>query len=173
MKNVKQNDNTKAGDFVLSFHRCDKQYLNYTLATLIGPQNFEKDRHFVIELSVKTTKRTQAINITSQVAHAIWEKEGSLLHIYTPHTTCGLLVNEEADPNVIRDIMASLDRMVPADCPYTHLEGNSDAHIKAVLTGSSVSIPLSGGTLKLGTWQGIFLMEFDGPRERKVVVTLI
>jgi secondary thiamine-phosphate synthase enzyme len=127
----------------------------------------------VIELSVRTTKRTQAINITSQVAHAVREKEGSLLHIYTPHTTCGLIINEEADPNVIRDIMESLDRMVPADYPYTHLEGNSDAHIKAVLTGSSVSIPLSGGVLKLGTWQGIFFMEFDGPRERKVVVTLI
>jgi secondary thiamine-phosphate synthase enzyme len=127
----------------------------------------------VIELSVKTTKRTQAVNITSQVAGAVREKEGSLVHIYTPHTTCGLIINEEADPNVIRDIMESLDRMVPADYPYRHLEGNSDAHIKAVLTGSSVSIPLSGGALKLGTWQGIFFMEFDGPRERKVMVTLI
>jgi secondary thiamine-phosphate synthase enzyme len=127
----------------------------------------------VIELSVKTTKRTQAVNITSQVAGAVREKEGSLVHIYTPHTTCGLIINEEADPNVIRDIMESLDRMVPADYPYRHLEGNSDAHIKAALTGSSVSIPLSGGALKLGTWQGIFFMEFDGPRERKVMVTLI
>jgi secondary thiamine-phosphate synthase enzyme len=127
----------------------------------------------VIELSVKTTKKTQAINITSQVAHAVREKEGSLLHIYTPHTTCGLIINEEADPNVIRDIMESLDRIVPTDYPYRHLEGNSDAHIKAVLTGSSVSIPLSGGALKLGTWQGIFFMEFDGPRNRKVMATLI
>jgi secondary thiamine-phosphate synthase enzyme len=127
----------------------------------------------MIELNVKTTKRTQAINITSQVAHAIREKEGSLLHVYTPHTTCGLIINEEADPDVIRDIMAALDRMVPNDYPYAHLEGNSDAHIKAVLTGCSVSIPLSGATLKLGTWQGIFFMEFDGPRERKVTVTLI
>jgi secondary thiamine-phosphate synthase enzyme len=127
----------------------------------------------VIELNVKTTKRTQAINITSQVTHAIREEESGLLHIYTPHTTCGLIINEEADPNVIRDIMAALDRMVPADNPYTHLEGNSDAHIKAVLTGSSVSIPLSGGALKLGTWQGIFFMEFDGPRERKVLATII
>ncbi len=127
----------------------------------------------MIELNVKTTKRTQAINITSQVAHAIREKEGSLLHVYTPHTTCGLIINEEADPDVIRDIMAALDRMVPADYPYAHLEGNSDAHIKAVLTGCSVSMPLTGGALKLGTWQGIFFMEFDGPRERKVKVTII
>jgi secondary thiamine-phosphate synthase enzyme len=127
----------------------------------------------VIELNVKTTKRTQAINITNQVTQAIREKEGSLLHVYTPHTTCGLIINEEADPDVIRDIMAALDRMVPADYPYAHLEGNSDAHIKAVLTGSSISIPLSGGALKLGTWQGIFFMEFDGPRERKVLATII
>jgi secondary thiamine-phosphate synthase enzyme len=127
----------------------------------------------VIELKVKTTKRTQAINITNQVTQAIREKGGSLLHIYTPHTTCGLIINEEADPDVIRDIMAALDRMVPADYPYAHLEGNSDAHIKAVLTGSSISIPLSEGALKLGTWQGIFFMEFDGPRERKVLATII
>jgi secondary thiamine-phosphate synthase enzyme len=73
----------------------------------------------------------------------------------------------------MQDIMEALDRMAPSDYPYTHLEGNSDAHIKAVLTGSSVSIPLSGGALKLGAWQGIFFMEFDGPRERKVIVTLI
>jgi len=127
----------------------------------------------VIELSIKTAKRTQAINITSQIAHAVRGKQGGLLHVYTPHTTCGLIINEEADPNVIRDIMEGLDRMVPADYPYTHMEGNSDAHIKAVLTGSSVSLPLSGGVLKLGTWQGIFFMEFDGPRERKVALTLI
>ena len=127
----------------------------------------------MIELSIKTAKRTQAINITSQIAHAVRGKQGNLLHVYTPHTTCGLIINEEADPNVIRDIMEGLDRMVPADYPYTHMEGNSDAHIKAVLTGSSVSLPLSGGVLKLGTWQGIFFMEFDGPRERKVALTLI
>jgi len=127
----------------------------------------------VIELNVRTTKRTQAINITSQIARAVRQKEGSLVHVYTPHTTCGLIINEQADPNVIRDIMDALDRMAPADYPYTHLEGNSDAHIKAVLTGASVSIPLSGGALKLGAWQGIFFMEFDGPRERKVLVTLI
>jgi secondary thiamine-phosphate synthase enzyme len=127
----------------------------------------------VIELSVKTAKRTQAIDITSQIARAVREEEGGLVHVYTPHTTCGLIINEAADPNVIRDIVEALDRMVPADYPYTHMEGNSDAHIKAVLTGSSISIPLSGKNLKLGTWQGIFFMEFDGPRERKVIITLL
>ena len=127
----------------------------------------------MIELSIKTVNRTQAINITSQIDHAVRGKEGSLVHVYTPHTTCGIIINEQADPDVIRDIMEALDRMVPADYPYAHLEGNSDAHIKAVLTGCSVSMPLTGGALKLGTWQGIFFMEFDGPRERKVTVTLI
>jgi secondary thiamine-phosphate synthase enzyme len=127
----------------------------------------------VIELSIKTTKRTQAINITSQVARVVRDEKTGVIHVYTPHTTCGLTINEEADPNVIRDIMEALERMVPANHPYAHMEGNSDAHIKAVLTGSSVSIPLSEGGLNLGTWQGIFFMEFDGPRERKVLVTII
>jgi len=127
----------------------------------------------MIELYVKTTKRVQAINITEQVSDAIRGKSGNLLHVYTPHTTCGLCVNEQADPSVVGDIMGALDRMAPADFPYRHLEGNSDAHIKAVLTGSSVLIPIAEGKMKLGTWQGIFYMEFDGPRERKVILTLV
>ena len=127
----------------------------------------------MIELSIKTVNRTQAINITSQIAHAVRGKEGSLVHVYTPHTTCGIIINEQADPDVIRDIMEALDRMAPADYPYKHAEGNSGAHIKSTLTGCSVSIPLSGGGMKLGTWQGVFFMEFDGPRERKVVLTII
>ncbi len=127
----------------------------------------------MIELYVKTTKRVQAINITEQVSDAIRGKSGNLLHVYTPHTTCGLCVNEQADPSVVGDIMGALDRMAPADFPYRHLEGNSDAHVKAVLTGSSVLIPIAEGKMKLGTWQGIFYMEFDGPRERKVILTLV
>ena len=127
----------------------------------------------LITLSIKTSKRTQAINITSQIAHAVRGKEGSILHVYTPHTTCGLIINEQADPDVISDITEALDRMVPANYPYKHREGNSDAHIKSTLTGCSVLIPLSGGAMKLGTWQGIFFMEFDGPRERKVVLTIV
>ena len=124
-------------------------------------------------MTVKTTKRVQAINITGQIAHAVKGEDGGLLHVYTPHTTCGLIINEQADPDVIRDIMEALDRMVPAAYPYRHSEGNSDAHIKATLTGCSVSIPFSGGVMRLGTWQGIFFMEFDGPRERKVIATLL
>jgi secondary thiamine-phosphate synthase enzyme len=124
------------------------------------------------EFHVRTSKRIEALNITSQVVNAARGQTGKILHVYTPHTTCALTINEDADPDVMRDIIEALDRLVPASHPYRHREGNSDAHIKAVLVGASVSIPLSGDVPALGTWQGIFLMEFDGPRERKVEVTV-
>ncbi len=127
----------------------------------------------MIELSIQTSSRMQAINITDQIKEAVQGKEGRLLHVYTPHTTCGLIINEEADPDVIKDILVALNKMAPADYPYRHVEGNSDAHIKSVLTGSSVLIPLAQDALQLGTWQGIFFMEFDGPRKRKVIITVI
>ncbi len=117
----------------------------------------------MIELEIKTTRRIEAVNITRQVIAAVKGKEGSLVHIYTPHTTCGLIINEQADPDVIEDITGALNRLVPSGYPYRHSEGNSDAHIKAVLTGASVFVPLVNGTPNLGTWQGIFFMEFDGP----------
>lgn len=125
------------------------------------------------EIRVKTSKRIEALNITELVEKAIQGRQGDLLHVYTQHTTCGLTINEDADPDVMRDILDALERMVPAKYPYRHAEGNSDAHIKATLTGSSVTIPCVQGRPAFGTWQGIFLMEFDGPRERKVIVTLI
>lgn len=125
------------------------------------------------EIRVKTSKRVEAINITELIEKAIQGKQGSLLHVYTPHTTCGLTINEDADPDVMRDVLDALERIVPANYPYRHVEGNSDAHIKAILAGSSVTIPCLQGKPAFGTWQGIFLMEFDGPRERKVIITLI
>ncbi len=124
------------------------------------------------EFHVRTSKRVEALNITGQVMNAAKGHPGKILHVYTPHTTCAITINENADPDVMRDIIEALDRMVPAGHPYRHREGNSDAHIKAVLVGASVSIPLSGDTPGLGTWQGVFLMEFDGPRERRVQVTV-
>jgi secondary thiamine-phosphate synthase enzyme len=127
----------------------------------------------MIEIRVKTSKRVEALNISELVEKAIQDRQDSLLHVYTPHTTCGLTINEDADPNVMRDILDALERMVPADYPYRHTEGNSDAHIKATLTGSSVTVPCLQGKPSFGTWQGIFLMEFDGPRERKVIITFI
>ena len=125
------------------------------------------------EFSVRSSKRVEAINITGQVLSAIKGRAGKLLHVYTPHTTCGIIINEDADPDVMRDIIERLGQIAPADHPYRHREGNSDAHIKASLTGASVSIPFAGTSPTLGTWQGIFLMEFDGPRERRIIVSVI
>jgi secondary thiamine-phosphate synthase enzyme len=90
--------------------------------------------------------------------------------VFAPHTTAGLTINEHADPDVAADLAAALDRMVPWDAGYEHAEGNAAAHVKASLVGSSVRVLVAGGRLRLGTWQGIFFCEFDGPREREVWV---
>ena len=87
--------------------------------------------------------------------------------MFCPHTTAGVTINENADPTVRRDVAMTLERLVPADLPFAHLEGNSDAHVKASLMGSSVTVPVEGGRLALGTWQGIYFAEFDGPRRRR------
>ena len=127
----------------------------------------------MFEIKVRTTTRVEARSITSEVAQAVRGEEGTIVHLFAPHTTCGLLVNEDADPAVMRDMLAALNRLVPSNLPYEHGEGNSDAHIKSSLMGHSLLVPFSEGRLALGTWQGIFLMEFDGPRERKVQVTIL
>ncbi|HON85484.1 MAG TPA: secondary thiamine-phosphate synthase enzyme YjbQ [Syntrophorhabdaceae bacterium] len=124
-------------------------------------------------IKVKTTSKVEAKDITDEVLKAVRGKDGRILNVYTPHTTCGLVINEDADPNVMRDIIEGLERLAPRNHPYRHMEGNSDAHIKSTLTGCSLMIPFSEGKPMLGQWQGIFLMEFDGPRERKVFLTLI
>ena len=127
----------------------------------------------MFEIKVRTTTRVEARSITSEVAQAVRGEEGTIVHLFAPHTTCGLLVNEDADPAVMRDMLAALNRLVPSNLPYEHGEGNSDAHIKSSLMGHSLLVPFSEGRLALGTWQGIFLMEFDGPRERKVQVSIL
>jgi secondary thiamine-phosphate synthase enzyme len=124
------------------------------------------------QFEVKTREATQFIDITSQVRKIVrgsGVREGVCV-VSVPHTTAGVCINEAADPAVVRDINATLERLVPARGPYTHAEGNSDAHIKSVLTGASVQVPVSGGELFLGTWQGIFFCEYDGPRSRRVAV---
>jgi secondary thiamine-phosphate synthase enzyme len=123
-------------------------------------------------LVVETAIREVFVDVTARVAEALARaglKEGAAL-IYVPHTTAGVTVNENADPSVRRDLVHALRQLVPTDLPFEHLEGNADAHVKASLVGSSVLVPVSDGRLQLGTWQGIYFAEFDGPRRRRLFV---
>jgi secondary thiamine-phosphate synthase enzyme len=127
----------------------------------------------VIELSVSTPSREVLVDITRQVQNAVAESEPPLtgvVCIFVPHTTAGVTINENADPSVIRDMVVGLARLVPREAAYRHSEGNSDAHIKASLMGSQVLVPVENGRLRLGTWQSVYLAEFDGPRTRRVWV---
>ncbi len=128
------------------------------------------------KIPVSTRSREEFIDITGQVREAV-KKSGiadGLCVIYVPHTTAGVTVNENADPSVSHDILAALGRLVPRDDPdYRHAEGNSDSHIKSALVGFSHAIPISDGDLTLGTWQGIFFCEFDGPRRRSALVQIV
>ena len=122
--------------------------------------------------AVKTTARSEMVDITSLVQKEIAKagvSEGVCV-VYVPHTTAGITINEGADPAVCRDIVGKLNDLVPPNAGYRHMEGNADSHIKASLMGSSVSVPVEGGRLLLGTWQKIFFFEFDGPRSRKVYI---
>jgi len=121
-------------------------------------------------LRVKTSRRTELMDITREVQRAVREAgvSSGMCHLYVPHTTAGITINENADADVPRDIEAALDRLVPKDGPYKHFEGNADSHIKSTLTGVSLSVEIQGGELQLGRWQGIFFCEFDGPRQREV-----
>ncbi|WDP91268.1 MAG: YjbQ family protein [Desulfobacter sp.] len=128
-----------------------------------------------MQFSVKTNARTQMIDVTAQVREAVTAsgvKEG-LVHVYSMHTTGAVTINENADPAVEADILSCINRVIPWDDNFKHMEGNSAAHIKVSLFGPSETIPLEGGRLVLGTWQGIFFCEFDGPRTRKVNVKII
>jgi secondary thiamine-phosphate synthase enzyme len=124
-------------------------------------------------LDVATGKRSQMIDISQRVqqaAQALGVRDG-LVTVFVPHTTAGVTINENADPDVVHDMLRQLDEMVPWEQPfYRHNEGNSAAHVKASMMGSSVRVPVVGGQLKLGTWQGVWFCEFDGPRTRQVWV---
>lgn len=124
----------------------------------------------VKQLRIVTQHPEQLIDVTRQVEEALAGESCRAALIYCPHTTAGILVNEHADPDVARDIATALRRMVPAAADYDHAEGNAPAHIKATLVGASQTVPVEGGRLALGTWQGIFLAEFDGPRHRRLFV---
>ena len=127
------------------------------------------------ELAVKTAVRNQLVDVTLLVRKAVQEsgvKEG-LCIVYCPHTTAAITINENSDPAVVNDILKMLSELAPANAGYAHAEGNSDAHIKASMIGNSRLIPIESGNLLLGTWEAIFFCEFDGPRERKLVVKVI
>jgi secondary thiamine-phosphate synthase enzyme len=126
------------------------------------------------EIRVSTRSRTELVDITGEVQRAVTDSGVSdgVCHVYVPHTTAGITINENADPSVRHDILMELNKIVPLQDNYRHLEGNAAAHIKASVVGSSETIPVAGGRLLLGTWQGIFFCEFDGPRSRRVITTI-
>ncbi len=129
----------------------------------------------MIKIEVPTKKRAELIDVTSKI-ESVLNKENisqGLCVVYCPHTTAALTINENADPCVKNDILNHLEELVPSDKNYTHLEGNSDGHIKASLLGFSRTIIVDKGKLVLGTWQGIYFCEFDGPRNRKIYLEII
>lgn len=128
-----------------------------------------------MELTVKTRAQTELVDITAEVEKRVAESgaQQGLCLVYVPHTTAGVTINENADPSVRLDLLMVLNQIVPWRADYRHLEGNSPAHVKSTLVGSSQTIAIAGGRLVLGTWQGIFFCEFDGPRSRKVHVRII
>jgi secondary thiamine-phosphate synthase enzyme len=126
-------------------------------------------------IKISTTKRTELIDITSRVEKIVKEskiKDGVCV-VFCPHTTAGLTINENADPSVKKDILNHLEELVPQGKNYSHSEGNSDSHIKSSLLGSSLNIIIENNSLVLGTWQGIYFCEFDGPRQRQIYVKII
>ena len=129
------------------------------------------------ELRVTTERQSQLVDITSRVRAAVVGETGAAVLVYVPHTTAGVTINEHADPAVARDFETALERIVPSDWPWQHVEEgeeNAPTHIRAAFMGSSVLIPLrDDGELALGTWQGVFFCEFDGPRDRSVYVTVL
>ena len=126
-------------------------------------------------LPVKTSQRQQIVDLTPAISRHLSEHHytDGLLLVYSPHTTAGISVNENADPAVKHDITQFLNKLVPAEAGFTHLEGNADAHIKGSLINFSQTFVIEDNKLKLGTWQGIFFMEFDGPRRREVWLKFI
>ncbi len=129
------------------------------------------------EFTVQTERRSQLLDITGRVRETLGELDGAAAAlVYIPHTTAGVAINEHADPAVARDFETALERIVSEDWPWQHVEEgeeNAPTHIRAAFMGSEVVVPVRDGALALGTWQGIFLCEFDGPRQRSVYVTAL
>jgi len=126
-------------------------------------------------ISVRTGHYQELFDITERVSSTVRGSRvlDGVAHVFAPHTTAGIIVNENADPDVCADMIARLDELVPVDAAYRHAEGNAHAHIKATLVGQSAHIPVENGRLALGRWQGNFLAEFDGPNERTIIVSVV
>jgi len=127
------------------------------------------------EITIRTRARQELVDITGEIEEVIRKTgfKNGLVNIFTPHTTAAVIVNENYDPSVARDILNTLEKIVPSSGTYTHLEGNAHAHIKSSIIGSSRLIPVQDGKLQLGTWQGVFFCEFDGPRTRQVWISFL
>lgn len=122
------------------------------------------------EISIQTKKRNELVDITAHVEEVAKGAEEGIIYVYCPHTTAGITINENADSTVKEDILRKLSKLIPENDNYKHAEGNSDSHVKATLTGSSATIIVHKGKPVLGTWQGIFFCEYDGPRNRKIII---
>jgi secondary thiamine-phosphate synthase enzyme len=122
------------------------------------------------QFTIQTSRRNEFIDITAQIQELVEDVSEGVATVFVPHTTTAVTINENADPAVPRDILKKLEELIPQQDNYSHMEGNSDAHIKASLFGSSVRVIIKDGQLLLGTWQAIFFCEFDGPRTRKFYV---
>ncbi|HLD59115.1 MAG TPA: secondary thiamine-phosphate synthase enzyme YjbQ [archaeon] len=127
------------------------------------------------KILLKSSKRSELIEITAQVQKIVSSSKikNGICTVFCPHTTAGIVINENADPDVRADILKALEGLVPQNADYSHAEGNSDAHIKSVLVGNSKTLIVSDGKLELGSWCGIFFVEFDGPRQRTILVQLV
>ena len=127
-----------------------------------------------MELQIQTSKREEIVDITEKVREAVGGKKGSAVLVFVPHATAGIIVNENYDPSVCEDILDSLRKMFPARVwKHDRIDGNADSHLKASFVGPSQVIPIKDGELVLGTWQNIALAEFDGPRERRIIVEVL
>ena len=126
-------------------------------------------------IEIRTRAKEEFVDLTTELDRIVTASgvANGVCVVAVPHTTAGVTVNENADPDVRADLLMTLRRIVPDTLPYAHAEGNSPAHVKAALVGSSVSLIVDGGRLRLGTWQGVFLCEFDGPRTRKVWIQIV
>jgi len=139
------------------------------------PQARKIARSVTGELSLKSERRTQLLDVTAGVVQMVRDSgvRSGVCHLYVPHTTAAIVINENDDPDVARDIEGALDRLLPKNASYLHAEGNADSHIKAALAGSSATLFVGDGRVELGRWQGIFFCEFDGPRERRLRIKIV